>query len=185
MECTLIDKTPISINVDDCRGIGFIPLFIQGFLNNYTKGLNKVEFKLLDDKFHLLIAENDLSFDIVIGFDNVNYQTIEFHGESYDLAVLGSFAYDEDHDLVLKLTINYLEYPDIRYLKIYFKSKQAIFKFSEAPGAHYFHNSYGILAMNNRENNLIELLTDKLDMDYLQNQIKLVIEPETNRRISN
>jgi len=178
MECTIIDKRQYQFNIDDCRGIGFVPLFIQGFLNNYTKGLNKVEFRLQVEQFHLIIAENDLSFDLVIGFDNVNYQTIDFHGESYDLAVLGSFAYDEDHDLVLKLTIYYLEYPDIRYLKIYFKSNQAIFKFSEAPGAHYFHNSYGILAMNNRENKLIELLTDKLDLEYLQNQVKLVIEPE-------
>jgi len=177
-ECTLIDNHQYQFMIDECRGIGFVPLFIQGFLNNYTKGLNKITFHVKDDHLHLIIDENDLTFDIIVGFNEVYYQTINFHGDRYDIAILGNFAYDEDDNLVLKLTFNYLEYPNIRYLKIYFKSKEAIFKFSEAPGAHYFHNNFGLLAMNNKENKLIELLTDKLDLEYLKNQVKLVIEPE-------
>ncbi|MEA5026380.1 MAG: serine hydrolase [Erysipelotrichaceae bacterium] len=163
---------------EECLGYGIIPLFMQSFLNNHTKGLKALQMKLINDKLHMLLSENDTEYDFSVPFTEADYQTITYHGDRYAVAVHSDCAYDEDGCFVLKITLNFLEYASIRLLKIRFRRDSLLFEMDETPGLSYFQNSLKLLTMGNREGKLLEMLTKRLDLDYLHYKVEITLKPK-------
>ncbi|MPN11312.1 hypothetical protein SDC9_158613 [bioreactor metagenome] len=48
----------------------------------------------------------------------------------------------------------------------------------ETPGLSYFQNSLKLLTMGNREGKLLEMLTKRLDLDYLHYKVEITLKPK-------
>lgn len=114
---------------------GIFPLIMQVFHNNFTDGIRQIGFRKEGLKSWLLLWEGEELFRLEIGFGKSAVSEITVHGESYLLAVRGSFARDEEDRLVLKLNIAFLEEAARRIIKCVFYGEEKIkVCFDERPG---------------------------------------------------
>ena len=102
--------------------IGLLPLFLQCFHNNYGKGIKEISFSGEGKEVTIRIVEGEKEVFLPMGCDERSYKNtvLDFSGEVYQVAVKGSFRFDEEDRLVLKLMICFLETSNTRLLKIIF-----------------------------------------------------------------
>lgn len=118
----------------DSSSVGFFPLMMQVFHNNYTDGIKKLWFTSENGRLWMEFTEGEEDKKIEIGIGRACVTEITEHGEPYLAAVTGTMARDEDERLVLKLDISFLEEAARRTCRIYFEDKKIELRFNEAPG---------------------------------------------------
>ena len=118
----------------DSGSVGFFPLMMQVFHNNYTDGIKKLWFTSENGRLWMEFTEGEEDKKIEIGIGRACVTEITEHGEPYLAAVTGTIARDEDERLVLKLDISFLEEAARRTCRIYFEDKKIELRFNEAPG---------------------------------------------------
>ena len=95
----------VTWHTEEAPSIGLAPLLLQAIQNNYTRGVTSIHFSLWKDQFFMDWKESDEAHRIAIGWDIPAISNIRIHGEPYRIASQGTWTYDEDHRLVLKLKI--------------------------------------------------------------------------------
>ena len=159
------------------QGIGFIPLLMRGYLNNHTSGIISLQVLSHLDSLTLKIQEQDSVFEIFVSLSKVTHQTINYHNDQYEIGVLASFNHDEDDNPVLKLQISFIEYPNTRHLKLRFLNDKIQLEMSEFPGLKYVEKGLDRFNRNSKEIKLVDMFTNKFDLDYLKYKAETVLMP--------
>ncbi len=159
------------------QGVGFIPLLMRGYLNNHTSGMISIKILCRLDSLILKIQEQDCVFDIDVSLTKATYQTLNYHNDQYEIGVLASFNHDEDDNPVLKLQVSFIEYPNTRHLKLRFLNDKIQLEMSEFPGLKYVEKGLDRFNRNSKEIKLIDMFTNKFDLDYLKYKAETVLMP--------
>ncbi len=157
--------------------VGLLPLVTQVVQNNYTRGLENLEFNIQSGKFYLTVNERDESYILPVGFFAPEYTDLVFHGEPYRVAVQGEFCETEDAVPVFKVRVSFLEAASARIIKIFFPGDRITAKFSENPGKGFFEVTLGAVKSGVRSNAIADALLSRADSEIIVNKINNVIEP--------
>lgn len=114
--------------------VGFFPLMMQVFHNNYTEGIKKVRFAAEKGRLWMYFTEGEEEKTVEIGMGETRITEVEEHGEPYLTAVTAEAAEDEDGRLVLKLDAAFLEEAARRKIKIFLDEGKLELRFNETPG---------------------------------------------------
>ena len=123
-----------NVTSKDAVSVGLAPVLMQVVLNNYTKGTVGYGFGSDERGFYLDYREATGENRIHIGFDKPAIEDVTLMGESLKIASVGEFRYNEDDELVLKLRVDFLEYPFTRNIKFIFKEDRLEAVYRETPG---------------------------------------------------
>ncbi len=123
-----------NVTSKDAVSVGLAPILMQVVLNNYTKGTVGYGFGSDEGGFYLDYREETGENRIHIGFDKPCVEDITLMGESLKVAATGEFRYNEDDELVLKVRVDFLEYPFTRNIKFIFKQDRLEVVYRETPG---------------------------------------------------
>jgi hypothetical protein len=177
-ECYTLCAKSLCAQEEEAASIGLLPLGLQAFQNNYTKGLQKIAFTIHDDKFFMDYHENDEVYHLAIGFDHAEYTELTFHGEPYLISARGKFATDEDDRLVLKLQLDFLETPYSRIIKLFFVDDEVSLEQSEFPGHEFTIQSLYTMKEIFQKKPVIGHAITRFDNGYLLYKIEKVIIPK-------
>lgn len=156
---------------------GLFPLMGQVFHNNYTQGIRELGFGAEQGEFLLEILEGETLHRLPIGFGDARYTSLDFHGEPYAAAVSGRFARDEDGQLVLAVTVFYLEDAMKRLIKIRFQEERILVSFDEVPGKRIILDGLASLTDSVMERPLFRRLREKGNVDLVKVLMERTIEP--------
>jgi CubicO group peptidase (beta-lactamase class C family) len=118
-------------------GVGIFPLMMQLVHNNFTDGMKKVGFRLLEDNsFYIDIYEGENIYKLRCGFGGKTYVSdINMHTENYKVALKSTCTRDEYNRLVIRNDIHFLEEACLRSLNVYFEDLNRIeIRMTETPG---------------------------------------------------
>lgn len=118
----------------EASSTGLAPLVMQVIQNNYTKGTISYLFNTDGKSFWLNYGEADRNIKFEIGFEKPAINRIEPLGEKCIVACIGEFKKNEDDETVLKLKLDFLEFPYTRTIKFTFGKDTLTVKYGETPG---------------------------------------------------
>ncbi len=118
----------------DAVSLGLTPVLMQVVQNNYTKGTVGYSFGMDERGLYLDYKETDGEYRLHIGFDAPEYEELEIMDEKCRIATVGEFRYNEDDLLVLKLKVDFLEFPYSRLIKFIFDRESLEVIYRETPG---------------------------------------------------
>lgn len=113
---------------------GIMPLMMQVVQNNYTKGMQYYRFEYTDKALYLICTEKDCETRLKIGFDAPSTERLEIMGEKCLVATTAEFRHNEDDLTVLKLRIDFLEFPYTKTMKFIFDGDMVKIRQGELPG---------------------------------------------------
>lgn len=114
--------------------IGFFPLLMQVFHNNFTDGISAVSFEAEQDALFISFREGEDLHRLQIGFESWRTNSILEHEEPYLVAVKGSLRTDEKDRLTFILDVHFLEEACQRKYKFFFEKEKIELRVTEAPG---------------------------------------------------
>ncbi len=123
-----------TVTSKDAVSVGLMPVLMQVVQNNYTKGTVGYKFEVENATLIMTYTERGCEIRLPIGFDDRIVEYIELMGEKCCVATTGEFRYNEDDLLVLKVKIDFLEYPYSRMLKFIFTEDKMEIRYRETPG---------------------------------------------------
>lgn len=163
--------------METTRG-AFVPVFWQTVHNNYSEGIQQIRFSRENEKFFWHVLEGLEEYRIEIGMETASIQTIDYHGESYLIAVTGMLAKNEDEIPVLKIEIPFLETPHTRTFKIFFEKEDEIrIVANETPGKLLIRQALNSV-MDPEKAGFIQNILSKLEPEFFQYKLRFAIEPE-------
>ncbi len=112
---------------------GLFPVILSCMNDCYTKGLTQISFVYEQNKLFVLWAEEDSVYKIPVGFEKAEVCDVSFGGNIFTVATMGVFKKDEDDDLVLKLTISFLESSSTQNIKLFLPGNLLHVSMSESP----------------------------------------------------
>lgn len=160
--------------------IGLFPLMGQVFHNNYTDGIKEIGFSVEEGKFFMSVLEGEDEKKMELGMEEARIMNLELHGETYCVAVEGSFGIDEDGREVLKIVISYLEDAMKRVLKIFFEEDRIELCATESPGKGIILNGISSVAGELMENPILKKFTEKGNVNVIQLLMESAIGPKVD-----
>lgn len=148
--------------------ISLMPSFFQIVQNCYGSGINKLQFEVENNKLYLHLKSQNESFKLPIGMGKSENIDLKLCGGNYKVALMGSFATDEDQNLVLKLTIDYLELPFSISAKLFFAEDELVVKIIEIPSSEFILSALVEIKNTLQNRPIIGAALKKVDSDYLR-----------------
>lgn len=178
-ECEQLDGRRFVVTSDNGPSVGLAPLFLQAMQNVYTRGLAAVSFLLRDGDFIVAVEENDIVYELPVGFHTPGRVELDFHGETHLAAVTGRFARDEDDRLCLILRVSLLETASARHIRLYFAAdaRSMSASFRETPGVPFLLSGLKDMRGNRKRQPAVVQLLGRGDPDYLEYKIRAAFEP--------
>ena len=172
---------PGSINqkwyrMTDCH-VGLLPLAMQVFHNNFSKGIRRIGFIYEKGTLYLLLEEGETTHRIAVGLDRAEVSTVEINGEKYLVGTSGEFTENEDHVPVLKLDLAFLEEAMRRKVKILFGKETITVCWNETPGCALIMEGLESL-MSEMTGRFVSFLKEKGGEDMIRLLMRKTIEPE-------
>lgn len=169
-----IQSLPLSVFHFSQNHASLLPLISSCMNDWYSEGVKKCRFSLKENELSLLWWESGQAYELPIGFDHARSCTLNFGGNVFQAAARGKAVLNEDDELVLKITINYLELSSTRILKVFFRPDQTIrLQMLETPSLR--------LVFQMLEKNVPASVKSKMDlfrdMEYLWYRIDKVCSP--------
>ncbi len=160
------------------KNISVLPLCLQLLSNNYTKGgISAIGFSIENEKFIMKVSEAGKIISIPIGFKEPEYADLTFGSETYITGIQGEFSNDEDGNDVLKIRLSFIETPNSRLIKIYFKNGKIFVKLKENPGVQLVNLLLDYVLHSVENNKLINTVISKVNADYLYIKTQFLFEP--------
>ncbi len=131
-KCEMLDNSKYTFT--KCR-FGLLPIIMSCMNDFYTTGLTAIEFSYnrQTDTLFLIWTEAQASLQIPIGLVNPKICTLDFGGNKFKCAICGRFTYDEDDNMVLKVSVYFIESSSVQNLKFYFDEKAIKIAMNETP----------------------------------------------------
>jgi len=175
-QCLALSGKSYVIDSETCKA-GFFPLVLQALQNNYSSAMNRISFSVENGVFFMTIEEDDAKHRLPVGFSRPEYTTLDMHGEPYIAGTQGSFAADEDGNMVLKLRVSFIETSSSRFMKLVFSGDELTVRCTENPGKRFVRSYIDTLEKELASNRLIETILSIVDSDYLDYKLDKVLEP--------
>ncbi|MBQ8814129.1 MAG: serine hydrolase [Lachnospiraceae bacterium] len=155
-----------------------VPLIWQVAQNRYTEGLEGIEFSKEKGKLVMSYAEHGITYRIPIGFGKGEVSEVLLGGVPFLVSAVGRFSTDEDDHPVFQTTIDFLETPCSRKIKLYFMDKDTVLlKQEEMPGGGFLHNLIGEMLESFEKRPVIGAAVNKLDHDLIDYKIDKIFVP--------
>ncbi len=135
-ECSALDGRVYFPDTLNAPSLGLLPLVTQALQNIYSKGLISLGFRKEGERFTLVVREADVVYSLPLGFTRPERMSLDFHGETHEIATTARFARDEDDRLVLIVRVSFIETASARHIRLYFDESLTSFdaKWAESPG---------------------------------------------------
>ncbi|MDD3279040.1 MAG: serine hydrolase [Lachnospiraceae bacterium] len=163
--------------------VGIFPLITQVFHNNLTDGISRMSFQEEQGSFFLKVQEGESQAVLEIGFGRARESILIMHEEKYRVAVLGEFARDEDHMLVLKLDIAFVEEAVRRKIKIFFHKEQIEVRWQETPGKHLIMQGLSSILDELENKSIFSAISGLRDLQMVRTMMERTIEPVTTGKL--
>ena len=155
-------------------GTALLPVFMQAVQNNYSKAINRITFTGKGGTLHMILQCGDEEICLRIGFGQGCHQKIRLRGECYQLAVQGEFTRNEDHILVFKVRICFLEYSNERIIKIYPQPGGIMTIWQEVPGSELILDALEVVSGS--AGNLMNHLLSRMDPGFFTYRLQKTME---------
>jgi len=158
------------------NNVGLLPVMLQMMDNNFTQGLEQLSFYEQDGKLHLRWTNTTMIWDIPIGLYEPLNDTLNISDENFLISSFGYVTRDEDNNVVLKVTICFLETSSVRYLKCFFMNDNQTIKLEldESPSIARISKTVLVQASENelpsflaKDNGYVRFLIDKLTLPVI------------------
>lgn len=163
----------------DTNYTGILPLCLQCMHNNYSIGIQNVQFYLQEEQFFIAFTEGEQIIELAVGFQHPIENIFTQNDEVYRTAVSGIFTHNEDNHLVLKLEIAFVETSNCRIIKCFFQKNELHIIMDELPHMQDIVNQLETMISANIAN---DLLTSSMkgvsDLDYAQYRLRRIFVPE-------
>ncbi len=176
-ECFYLDGKKYETEDADAHSTGLLPMALQLFYNNYTKGLQSISFEIKNGKFYVLYREKDALHRFPVGFGSPRYSNMKFRGCVFRVAISGAFAKNEDGVPVLKLRLAFSETPCVRYIKFFYEDDRAAADHRETPGMAFASDGIYGFKHSLEEIRFLKGTVGKVDEDYLDYRINKTFAP--------
>lgn len=153
-----------------------LPLFLQCFHNNFTKGVEGISFEYRQNTFLLSVREGGAEHKVPVGFDRAERADLNLNGENYLTACTGSLREDEDGRKILLVRIYFLEEANVRTIKIRFGEERILVKLTEQPGRKMILDGVG--SVFNSAKGIVGTVTNVLDAEYIEYKLRNAIDIE-------
>ena len=160
--------------VADGSGTAILPVFMQAVQNNFSKGISRISFCQQDDMFCGMFRCGDEEITLQIGWGQARKQKIRLRGEYYQLALQGEFTQNEDHVLVFKLRICFLEYSNERIIKIYPQPGGIYTSWLEVPGPEMIVDALDVVS--GTAGSLMSSLLSRVDPGFFVYRLQKTME---------
>ncbi|MBO4228950.1 MAG: serine hydrolase [Clostridia bacterium] len=167
--------------------VGLLPVVMQVMQRNYTKGITKLSFgyRRVDGEtcFVMTYTERGDRHVVPIGFGISKQTTLTFNGEPFLCAAGGAFASDEDGRPVLKITLEFLETPSTRKLKLFRNLDGSVtLRQEEQPGGAYVSQTVLNMKKTLSQQPVIGPALAKIDDDLVDYFVQRLFSPEMTLR---
>ncbi len=183
--CGVLDGRKYEEVDTDAPSTGLLPLALQIFYNDYTKGLKSISFEIKNGKFYVLYREKDALHRFPVGFDRPRICNMKFRDCVFRVAISGAFAENEDGVPVLKLRLAFTETPCVRYIKFFFEGRGALASHRETPGMAFAADGIYGFKRALGEIRILKGAVGKVDDDYLEYRIKKTFAPSIRMKLEN
>lgn len=170
------DGRSVTADSPNAPSVGLLPMILQTVQNNYTGGLLSLHFHIVKERFFVTYRETDEDHRFEVGFDRPQITELYFHGEPYRVAVRGRFAKNEDDETVLILTMDFVETPCTRTLKVVWGEEIRLLQ-SERPGKPFLQLLLKDVRQKLDDRPLIGAAAEKLDEDYVSYKMDGLFSP--------
>ncbi len=151
------------------QSVGLLPLIIQTVECSFSKGFNSLGF-FTDGNGSpwLSYCESDMEIKIPLGFDKIEVFDLPYKNDNYKVAVRSRFAKTEDDESVLVISLDFLETPSRRIIKIYQSGEDEIRLFqTETPNGDFLIGIVDMFLSEFSENHIVNSIYDKIGGDFL------------------
>lgn len=184
-ECRWLCSMQMHAHDDLALAMGMVPLVWQAVQNQYSEGLEGIDFSIEEGKLILHYTEAGKIYHVPIGFGRGEVSEVTVGEVPFLISAIGKFSTDEDDHPVFQATIDFLETPCSRKIKLYFLDEQIVLlRQVELPGDGFVHQlTKAALEMIERRP-VIGAAVNKLDRDLVDYKIDKVFSPEVELTIS-
>jgi len=158
------------------NNVGLLPVLVQLMNNNFAQGIDSISFYERGGLLYIRWVSNLYSWDIPVGLYDPIKETLNFNGENFLISSFGYVTRDEDNNVVLKVTICFLETSSVRYLKCFFVDNHRSIKLEldESPSISRISKTLLAQASENelpsflaKDNGYVRFLIDKLTLPVI------------------
>ena len=151
------------------QSVGLLPFIIQTVECSFSKGFDSLEFYIDGcGKPWMSYCETDVEIQIPLGFDKIELVDISYRNDNYKVAVKSRFTTTEDDEPVLVITLDFLETPSRRIIKIYRNGEGEIKLFqTETPNGDFLVGITDMFLSELPENHIVNSIYDKIGEDFL------------------
>ena len=153
-----------------------LPVFMQAMQNNYAPGVRRMSFESVSGAFYVVMNTGAEEYRLRVGLEHGCKQKLRIRGEVYWISVQGEFTQNEDHILVLKLRICFLECSNERHIKIYLQPDGIQTRWSEVPGPEMILDALDVVA--GAGSGLMNSLISKMDPGFFVYRLQKTLSPE-------
>lgn len=176
--CERLNNVTLTATSSNAASAGLLPMLLQTTQNNYATGLCSLGFTIREDQFLFTYTQSDETYQFPVGFDVAEVSDLSIGGVPYRVAVRGRAAKNEDEEEVLIVTLNFLETPCTRVLKIVFGKTETVLRQTERPGESFLQQLLAEVRQRLDKNPLIGAAAQKLDDGYVQFKIESLMSPK-------
>lgn len=171
---------------EPAQAAGLMPVIFQIMQSNYPKGLERISFAVRrnsagEEQLVCTYAEQEAAYVFSVGFTKSRRVCLYFRGEPFLCAVGGAFTHDEDGHTVLRLTVDFLETPCTRTIKLFFDTDgagTALLRQEEIPGERFIYENVLAEKQEIAAQPVIGAALEKIDNDYLEYKVRRAMAPE-------
>ena len=165
---------------EDAASFGLMPAILQITQNNYTKGMQSVEFRLNKEAclVEITFSENDAVYILNAGLLHGEKNELLFHGEKFAVCAFARLAENEDGVPVLVVRADFTETPFSRIFKFFFEDGKMVCRAQEEPGAEFIVKTAGDTIEEAFSGTVVSRLAEKIDMGYISYKIENVLSPK-------
>lgn len=183
-ECEQLCSIKMYTQDDLALSTGVVPLTWQVVQNSYPEGLEAIDFSVEQGKLVMHYAQREICYDIPIGFGKGEVSEVKLGNAPFLVSAVGRFSTDEDDHPVFQTTIDFLETPCSRRIKLYFMDEETVvLKQEEMPGSRFVHNLIGEMLDNIEKRPVIGVAVTKLDRDLISYKMDKIFMPVMELKI--
>lgn len=157
---------------------GLLPMVLQIVHNCYTSGLSGIAVSTRVEVPELIYREKDATYRLPIGLGVPRITELCFGGNFFHVAAHGRFTHDEEERPVFYISLDFLETPCVRILKLVLTGQGLLLRQTETPGAPYVYGKLRTAASQPLYKPLLLVAAGGSDDDYLHYKSQRLMSPE-------
>ena len=156
---------------------GLLPLTLQAVENSYSKGLQAITVGGTRAMPEIFYEERDQLHHLKTGTKTPCYQSLNFHGNVFQVAAQARFTHNEEEQPVLRIQVDFLETPCTRIIKLIWTPQGLLVRQEETPNMDYLVETNLLAVSNPASKALLATLLGSADPDFLSWKMGQVFSP--------